>query len=65
MGADEETWAIYSMAQVYPPSLTPFPWVRAIPPTRPPFWPVWAARQPCKTRNFERVLRELPLICTP
>jgi hypothetical protein len=57
---------LYSMAQVYPPSLTPLPWVRATPPpARPPFWPAWAARQPRKTRNFERVLRALPLICTP
>jgi hypothetical protein len=34
-------------------------------PARPPFWPAWVARQPRKTRNFERVLRALPFICTP
>jgi hypothetical protein len=34
-------------------------------PARPPVWPEWAARQPRKTRNFERVLRALPLISPP
>ncbi len=62
---DEKNLGPYGVAQVNPPSLTPLPWVRPIPPAKPPFWPAWAARQPRKTRNFERVLRALPIICTP
>jgi hypothetical protein len=54
----------YSMAQVYPPFTVPSPMGTRHPPLDPPFWPAWAARQLRKTKNFERVLRALPLICT-
>jgi hypothetical protein len=63
------TWA--SIVWPRPPRYTPLHWplshgYRPPPsPARPPFWPAWVARQPRKTRNFERVLRALPFICTP
>jgi hypothetical protein len=51
----------YGMARVHPPSLTPLPRVRVVPPSaRPLFRPAWVARQ----LRFKRVLRAIPLIFT-
>jgi hypothetical protein len=49
MNALKEWDIVQNFVGSVPPSLFPLPWVRAIPPARPSFWPAWAARQFRKT----------------